>query len=106
MTKFDYYKAPSDKVFEDIKETAIKIWEGYSDEFGYQTEKTSQIKPLKNVGDNAAFMVAMFDHPNTQKLRDMVMHVETEQWLDALLEEHDKAVDSLPDALKKMLGVE
>lgn len=69
---FNYYKAPSETVFEDIKKNAIKIWKTYSDEHGYQSEKVGRIKDLKNVGDNAWMMVAMFDSSNQAKLLSMV----------------------------------
>ena len=70
--KFDYYKAPSDEIFEDIKKNAIKIWKTYDDEFGYQTEKLNRIKNLKNIEDNAWYIVAMFDGRNKSKLLSMV----------------------------------
>ena len=69
---FDYYKAPPQEVFEDIKKNAIKIWEGYSDEFGYRSEKIDRIKDLENIQDNAWVMVAMFDPINIAILLSMV----------------------------------
>lgn len=49
----DYYKAPSQEVFEDIKKNAIKIWKTYDNEFGYVDEKVNRIKDIQNVSDNA-----------------------------------------------------
>jgi len=72
MDKFDYYKAPPEKIFNDIKENAIKIWQTYSDEFGYQSEKINRIKDIENISDNAWYMVAMFDSSNQAKLLSMV----------------------------------
>ena len=68
----DYYKAPADKIFNDIKKNAIKIWQTYDNEFGYVDEKVNQIKDLKNISDNAWFIVAMFDGHNQSKLLDLV----------------------------------
>jgi len=36
--KFDYYTAPSNEIFNDIKENAIKIWKTYDNTYGYQDE--------------------------------------------------------------------
>lgn len=69
---FDYYKAPSDEIFDDIKTNAIKIWQTYDNTYGYQDEKVNRIKDLVNVSDNAWFIVAMFDAPNQEKLISMV----------------------------------
>jgi len=64
----DYYTAPSDEIFEDIKQAAIKIWRTYDDTYGYATEKVNRIDNLKNIQDNYAAIVAMFDYSNQQKL--------------------------------------
>ncbi len=34
---FNYYDAPPQEIFDDIKENATKIWNTYSDEFGYRS---------------------------------------------------------------------
>jgi hypothetical protein len=72
MKKFDYYTKPSQEVFDDIKENATKIWNTYSDEFGYRSEKLNRIRGMENVSDNAWYMVAMFDYINQAKLLTMV----------------------------------
>lgn len=63
-----YYTPPSQNTFEEIKNAAIGIWDGYDDTHGYATEKKNRIKDLENVGDNYAYMVAMFDHVNSAEL--------------------------------------
>ncbi len=70
--KFNYYDAPPQKVFDDIKENATKIWNTYSDEFGYRSDKIDRIKDIKNIQDNAWYIVAMFDYINQSKLLNMV----------------------------------
>lgn len=77
MTVEEYYTAPPQKVFDEIKKAALEIWNTYDDEYGYRTEKVNSIKDLKNVRDNAWYMVAMFDHVNQFKLR---MKVSKETW--------------------------
>ena len=72
MNQKDYYKAPPEKVFNEIKEASLKIWMTYDDTYGYATEKISRIKELTNVSDNAWYMVAMFDSNNQAKLISMV----------------------------------
>lgn len=66
--KFDYYKAPPQEIFDDIKENAMKIWNTYDDEFGYRTEKLNRIKDVGNIKDNAWCIVAMFDQSNQAQL--------------------------------------
>lgn len=63
-----YYDAPSEKIFEEIKTEAIKIWRGYDDTYGYATEKIDSIKDIQNVKDNWGYMVGMFDQDNQVKL--------------------------------------
>lgn len=72
MNKFDYYTAPSDEIFNDIKENSIKLWQTYDNTYGYVDEKVNRIKNIKNVSDNAWFIVAMFDSHNQAKLFTMV----------------------------------
>ena len=72
MKQEDYYKAPPQQVFDDIKENAIKIWQTYDNEFGYVNEKVDKIKDIQNFKDNAWFIVAMFDWKNQAKLLSMV----------------------------------
>ena len=69
---FNYYQTPPLEIFNDIKENAIKIWNTYSDEFGYRSEKINRIKNIKNIQDNAWYIVAMFDSNNQAKLLSMV----------------------------------
>ena len=63
----DYYTAPSDKVFAEIKEAAIEIWQTYDDTYGYATEKITRVREITNVKDNWGYIVGMFDSPNQQK---------------------------------------
>lgn len=64
MNREEYYTAPSEEIFNDIKENAIKIWKTYDDTFGYVTKKLSRIENINNIED----MVAMFDHINQATL--------------------------------------
>lgn len=63
-----YYTAPSNEVFEEIKQESIKIWQTYDNTYGYVDEKVDRIKDIANVGDNWMYMVSMFDYPNRLKL--------------------------------------
>ena len=67
-----YYTAPSDEIFNEIKASAIRIWAGYNDDHGYATEKTQRILEMKNIEDNAMYMVAMFDQVNQGKLASIL----------------------------------
>ncbi len=72
MTVKEYYTAPKQEIFDDIKRNALFIWKGYDDSHGYATEKINRIKDLENVSDNAWYMVAMFDPINQSRLISMV----------------------------------
>lgn len=63
-----YYTPPSDRMFQEIKREAIKIWETYDNTYGYVDEKVGRIKNLKNVEDNYMYMVSMFDPMNQARL--------------------------------------
>lgn len=81
---FDYYKTPSQEVFDDIKANAIKLWQTYDDRYGYATEKISRIEDLTNITDNAWYMVAMFDSENQLKLIEMCQPETAVQIIKAL----------------------
>ena len=72
MQAFDYYQAPEQEVFEDIKAKAIELWQTYDDTYGYATGKINRIKDIENVQDNAWYIIAMFDIQNQAKLLSMV----------------------------------
>jgi hypothetical protein len=63
-----YYDAPSDEIFNEIKEKALEIWATYDDTYGYATEKMNRVDSITNFKDNWGTIVAMFDHPNQVKL--------------------------------------
>jgi len=84
MTQEQYYTAPSQEIFEEIKKASIEIWNTYSDEFGYRSEKIDSIKDLKNIKDNAWYMVAMFDQSNQLKLLVKVSEETGRMIMDAM----------------------
>ena len=65
-----YYTAPSDEIFEEVKQKAIEVWSKYDNQYGYVDEKVGQIKDIRNIKDNVMFIVAMFDSNNQKKLAD------------------------------------
>ena len=64
----DYYTAPSDEVFNEIKEKSIEIWQTYDDTYGYATGKIERVNSITNFKDNWGAIVGMFDSTNQQKL--------------------------------------
>lgn len=83
MNRKDYYTAPPQNVFDEIKENAMNIWLTFDDTHGYVTEKINRIKDLENVSDNAWYIVAMFDTNNQAKLISMVSTKTAEMIIDA-----------------------
>lgn len=63
-----YYDAPSDEIFNEIKQAAIEIWQTYDDTFGYASEKIGYVNSITNFKDNWGTIVGMFDCHNQQKL--------------------------------------
>lgn len=72
MSVEEYYTAPPEHVFDDIKRNAIAIWQTYDNQFGYVDEKVGAIEGIGNIKDNAWYMVAMFDLDNQAKLLELV----------------------------------
>lgn len=64
MIDFNYYEAPSDEIFNDIKMRAIALWKTYNDDYGYATDKVNRVVGVQNFKDNAWYIVAMFDQEN------------------------------------------
>lgn len=79
-----YNDAPSDEIFNEIKEAAIEIWKTYDDRFGYATEKIEKVNSVQNVGSNWGFLVGMFDQNNQALLLNKLSleaRAKVEEWL-------------------------
>jgi len=66
-----YYEAPSDEVFEEVKQKSMELWIAeYPEETSpfYAKEKVSEIENLRNIQDNVMSIVARFDGHNMVKL--------------------------------------
>lgn len=76
-----YYTAPSDGLFQDIKECAIELWSTMGDE-----EKIGRIRDMGNISDNFMYILAMFDQINQRilfrKLKDETRHAVNERMVD------------------------
>ena len=84
---FNYYEAPSDEVFNDIKSKSIEIRNTYDDTYWYATEKIDSIKDIENFKDNVWYIFGMFDINNQKKLFHLVgdesKKLLSEYWKDA-----------------------
>lgn len=70
-----WYEAPSDEIFEEVRQKAMKLWEVVdvdNDKFGYATEKKNRIKDIGNVEDNLMYIIGMFDYGNQRKLAQVL----------------------------------
>ena len=81
----EYYTAPADDIFKDIKACCIQIRNTYDDQFGYATSKIDRIKDLPNISDNCLSMVGMFDPDNQAKLLILIKD-ESREWLYKFLD--------------------
>lgn len=85
ITQEEYYKPPSQEIFDDIKQACIKVWESKDNTYGYVDEKVSRIKNIQNVGDNYGYMIAMFDSFNKLRVRGYVTREDTLELINSLL---------------------
>jgi len=58
------FEAPTQEVFDEMKRIATEIWNTYSDEHGYRSEKLNYINSFENIEDNAMIFYRMFDLSN------------------------------------------
>lgn len=61
-------QAPTDEVFETMREYAREVWGKYDDTYGYRSEKLAQLNELTNFKDNWWTIWGMFDHTNQTEL--------------------------------------
>ena len=61
-----------DRLFNELKDGAIKIWQTYDDTYGYASEKIARVNSITNIEDNYGTFIGMFDHVNQRKLYDSV----------------------------------
>ena len=86
MSPEEYYTAPAQEIFDDVKQGAIALWQTYDDTYGYATDKVKRIKDIENVKDNTGYMVAMFDAENQQRLiNEFVKLPATIRYIERLL---------------------
>lgn len=84
MSQSLYYTAPSNEIFEEMKQACISIWNEKDDSYGYATEKKNRIKDLQNIDDNFMYMPAMFDAINMEKLRCRLSQATLKEFLARL----------------------
>lgn len=58
------YQTPSDEIFNELKEAAIKVWKTKDNTYGYVDEKLNTINNINNYSDNAMVFYRMFDYQN------------------------------------------
>lgn len=63
-----YYTAPSQEIFDEVKEEALNIWNTYDNTYGYASEKMNRVNSITNISDNVMTIIAMFDSSNQAKL--------------------------------------
>jgi hypothetical protein len=68
MDADSYYEAPSNSIFNAIKEGAEYVWKQYDNEYGYVDDKLKRFSNIENIKDNAWHIVSMFDINNQEKL--------------------------------------
>lgn len=77
-------RQPSNEIFEDLKQGAIKVWNKYDDTYGYATEKKDKVNSITNYADNWYTFLGMMDSTNQSELLTYI----TQETLDFLREQH------------------
>ncbi len=63
------HKTPSEEIFNEMKQEAIRIWQTYDNQYGYVDEKMERINSITNFKDNAMVFFRMFDNQNQFKMQ-------------------------------------
>ena len=63
------HETPSEKIFNEIKEAAIKVWNTKDNTYGYVTEKLDRVNSITNYSDNVMICYRMFDYGNQRLMR-------------------------------------
>lgn len=61
-------RQPSNEVFEDIKQSAVKVWNTYDNTYGYIDEKLERLETIVNYADNWYTFFGMMDSLNQLRL--------------------------------------
>ena len=72
MTQKLYYQAPSDEIFNDMKQAAITVWKEVAHHPSYLKEKLDRIDRMQNISDNFMTILAMFDSNNMQRVGNII----------------------------------
>jgi hypothetical protein len=67
-----YYTPPDERMFNELKASAIQLWTAIERNEGDAEDKLTQIQGMQNIEDNFMYIVAMFDEGNREKLADML----------------------------------
>jgi hypothetical protein len=86
MTSKLYYTAPSDEIFNEVKNACIELWKSKNAHPSYENEKVERIKDIGNIKDNVMFMVAMFDDGNMSLLAEKLSDEAREALRDRMID--------------------
>lgn len=81
-----YYTPPEDRIFEEVREAAIKVWESRGYHPDYVAEKIARIKDIANVSDNMMYIVAGFDFENQNILGALISNEARKAIYDRLID--------------------
>ncbi|MGR3177805.1 MAG: hypothetical protein ACUZ8E_07085 [Candidatus Anammoxibacter sp.] len=62
------HEAPTEEIFNEMKQAATEIWQAFDNEFGYVDEKMEIVNRFTNIQDNAMVFCRMFDSVNQGKM--------------------------------------
>jgi len=63
------HQTPNERIFNEIKESAIKVWNTKDNTYGYVDEKLQRINAITNYADNVMTCYRMFDRGNQQLMK-------------------------------------
>ena len=66
------HTTPSERIFDEIKEAATKVWQTKDNTFGYVDEKLAVVNRVQNNQDDVMICYRMFDANNQQIMRSLL----------------------------------
>ncbi len=75
------HTTPSEAIFNEIKDAAIKVWKTKDNTYGYVDEKVATVESTNNVEDNIMICYRMFDYKN-QYLMEQELSEEAIQYIN------------------------
>ena len=90
ISREEFYSNPSQEIFDDIKQGAIKVWSTYSESSpDYAQEKLSRVERLSNANGDWVVLVQMFDPHNQIRLYNLLERADSRVLVQKMFESYE-----------------